>query len=243
MSHTYPSTYLQGRSQKIAFLIDCVDGLSVSTLTPALIDQFPSNSDIFLFYHRNERGIYRRLERLENDSHGVFYFPTEFGGIGTNISFTLGLIAEKYENFVIVTQLQPGFEDLCAQLVEAHPNLKNHVQQRSFGRFDEFEQFLDAFARLHSETAKTAVLHYNKNALFHSCPLETAAESSIVYRFAELLHHLDSEHEHLSYDYCRQCQQLLNERNYGEAYLFEEHIQNDHWDEEKGFRLSIHSDN
>ena len=248
MSHTYSSTYLQGRSQKIAFLIDCVDGLSVSTLTPELIGRFPSDSDIFLFYYREEPGINRRLKRLENNLHGVFFFPTEFNGIATNISFILGLIADKYENFVIVTQPQAGFHDLCSQLIEAYPKLRNHLQQRSFGRFNEFEQFLDEFTRLHSEqsnsaTAKTAVLHYNKNALFHSCPLETAEESSIVYRFAELLHHLDSEHEQLTYDYCRQCQQMVNEQNFADALLFEDHIQNDHWDDEKGFQLSIHSRN
>lgn len=244
MPHSHSPASLKKRSKKIAFLIDCVDGIDGASITSSLIEQFPSYSDIFLFYHRNEPEMLRRLKYLKRHLHGVFCLPTTLDGIMMNISFSLGHLADQYENFIVLTATHSAFEDICAQLIHEHPKLTNHIQFRSFERIHEFEQFLEELTRLHSEksidtTAETHVVHYDRNSLFHSCPFETVEQSSIVYRFAELLHHLETEHEDVTFEYCRECQQMVNEKNQNTVYRFEKHIQDEHWDDDKGFQLSM----
>ena len=247
MPDQYPSTYLQNYPRKIAFLIDCVYGLNSTDLSSRLIEQFPVNSDLFLFYYQNEPGMNRRLKRLATNNHGVFFFPTSADGIALNISFILGQMGEKYEDLVVLTSHHPAYEDLCKKLIADHPSLTNHIQFRTFENVSAFEQFLAESTRLHSRTEKrdptvdTHVVHYGPNNLFHSCPCETVEQSSIVYRFGELLHHLDTEHENITYDYCSQCQQMVQEHNDDQRHHFEEHIQEHHWNDQSGFQLTIRS--
>jgi hypothetical protein len=245
MTNKYPSTYIENYPRKIAFLIDCVNGLNSFTLFSRFIDNFPSNSDIFLFYHNDQPGMNRRLRRIESTSHGVFFFPTSEHGISFNLSFILGQINDKYNDFILIVDYHPAYEDLCQQLIRNNSQLRNHIQVRSFERTNEFEQFLRELTRLQNdnEDKKTkqnqqVTMNYSKKHLFHSCPFETNEESSNVYRFGEFLHHLDTEHGDVDYEYCKECQRILENHNLSEQEAFEEHLRDKHW-ESNGFHLTI----
>lgn len=245
MTNNYPSTFIEKYPRKMAFLIDCVQGINSFALSSSTIENFPSNSDIFLFYPNNEPGMIRRLKRIESSNHGVFFFPTSEDGIVFNLSFILGQINDKYNDFVILTAYHPAYEDLCEQLIKRNNQLRNHIQVRSFERSNEFEQFLKEMTRLQNEGEhkkskenQKIMMNYSKKHLFHSCPFESRHDSSIVYRFGEFLSHLDHEHVNLYYEYCTECQQILENHNLQEQDAFEEHLRDQHW-ETNGFHLTI----
>jgi len=245
MTDKYPSTFIEKYPRKMAFLIDCVYGINSFALSSRTIDSFPSNSDIFLFYPNDEPGMTRRFKRIESSNHGVFFFPTSHDGIVFNLSFILGQINEKYNDFVLLVSYHPAYEDLCQQLINNNNQLRNHIQVRSFERFNEFEQYLKEMTRLQNEDENKklkenhkATLNYSKNHLFHACPYESPHESSNLYRFGELLHHLDIEHTNVYYEYCTECQQMLENHNLAEQKTFEEHLRDKHW-RSNGFHLNI----
>jgi hypothetical protein len=245
MANKYPSTLIEKYPSKIAFLIDCVNGLNSFAFSSNIIDSFPSNSDIFLFYPHNESGMNRRLKRIESSNHGVFFFPTSEDGTVFNLSFILGQINDKYNQFVLIAAYHPAYEDLCEQLITNNSQLRNHIQLRSFERFNEFEQFLKEMSRLQNENENKKMkenqkitMNYSKKHLFHSCPFESRQESSNLYRFGEYLHHLDTEHINLYYEYCTECQQILENHNLTEQDAFEEHLRDKHWNS-NGFHLTI----
>jgi len=245
MSKIYPSTHIQQYPTKIAFLIDCVNGLNRSAFTSRFIDNFPLNSDVFLFYPNNEPGMNRLLKRMESSNHGVFFFPTSEYGMAFNLSFILGQISGKYDDFILLAAYHPAYEDLCQQLIVNHSQLRNHIQVRSFEHNNEFEQFLKEMSRLQNEDEhnklqenQRIVVNYSKKHLFHSCPFESKQESSNLYRFGEFLHHLDSEHRNVYYEYCKECQQLLEHHDLSEHDAFEEHLRDKHWNS-NGFHLTI----
>ncbi|CAF0764972.1 unnamed protein product [Adineta ricciae] len=240
MASQYPSTFIQQYPTKIAFLIDCAGGLNGFSLSSRFMDNFPPNSDIFLFYPNSEPGMNRRLKRIESDSHGVFFFPTLDYGIECTISFLLGQINDKYDAFTLVTSYHPAFENICHQLIANRSQLKNHIQVRSFENINQFEQFLKELIRLQndtetSKTNKKTVVNYSKKHLFHSCPFESKQDSTILYRLGDFLHHLDTEHANVHYDYCTDCEQLENDPQ-----SLEGHIQEKHW-KANGFHVNIRS--
>lgn len=229
----------------MAFLIDCANGVNGFALNSQIIDQFPANSDIFLFYSNDEPGMIRRLKRIESSNHGVFFFPTSDDGIALNLSFKLGQINENYDDFVIISGYHPAFNDLCQQMIEKNNQLRNHIQVRAFERFDEFVQFLKELNRLENdnETKKSKenqrmTINYSRKHLFHACPFESFQDSSIIYRFGELLAHLDHEHVNVQYDYCTECKQTLENHDLQEQNTFEEHIKDKHW-ASYGIQLNI----
>ena len=245
MSNQYPSTYIQKYPTKIAFLIDCINGLNSFSLFPSFIDNFPINSDIFLFYPNNEPGMIRRLRRIETSNHGVFFYPTSELGISFNLSFILGQIQDKYNDFILIVEQHPAYEDLCQQLINNNSQLRNHIQVRSFERTNEFEQFLKEMTHLQNDNEEKKikknhkiVINYTKKHLFHPCPFETKQDSSNLYRFGEFLHHLDTEHSDVHYEYCTECQQIVQNHNFTEQEAFEEHIRDKHW-ETNGFHLTL----
>jgi len=245
MSPKYPSTFIQKYPRKLAFIIDCINGLNCFALSSQVIDNFPSNSDIFLFYPNDEAGMNRRLKRTESIHRGVFFFPTSEDGIIVNISFILGQINDKYDDFIIIDNYNPAYEDLCQQLINNNHQLKNHIQVRSFERFNEFEQFIKEMNRLQNENEnkkltekQKVIMNYSKKHLFHSCPYESRQESSYLYRFGEFLHHLDNEHINVYYEYCTECQQILENHNLDQQDEFEEHLKDKHW-KSNGFHLTI----
>ena len=245
MTDRYPSIFVQKYSTKTAFLIDCANGLHRYAWNGNFIDNFPPNSDIFLFYPNNEPGMVRRVKRIELNNHGVFFFPTSENGIIFNISFILGQIYNKYNDFILIVDLHPGYEDLCQQLINNNSKLRDHIQVRSFERINEFEQFLHEMFRLQNENENIKVnenhqvtLNYNRKHLFNSCPFETRLESSNLYRFGELLYHLDTQHRNVYYEYCVECQQTLENHNLTERNTFEEHVAEKHWNND-GFHLTI----
>lgn len=245
MTSKYPSTYIEKYPRKLAFLIDCVNGINSFALSSQIIDNFPTNSDIFLFYPNNEPGMNRRFKRIESHNRGVFFYPTSEFGIGFHLSFILGQINDKYDDFIFLVEHHPAYEDLCHELINNNSKLKNHIQVRSFERFNEFEQFIKEMTRLQNENETKKLkdnqkvsLNYSRKHLFHACPYESRQESSNLYRFGEFLHHLDSEHTNVQYDYCTECQQILEKHNYEEQETFEEHLKDKHW-QSNGFHLNI----
>lgn len=245
MTNKYPSTFIEQYPRKLAFLIDCVNGLNSFALSSQTIDSFPPNSDIFLFYPKNEPGMIRRLKRMESRHHGVFFFPTSEYGTGHHLSFVLGQINDKYNDFIFIVEHHPAYEDLCQELVQNNSQLKEHIQVRSFERFNEFEQFIKEMTRLQNENEtkklkdnQKVVMNYSRKHLFHACPYESRQDSSNLYRFGEFLHHLDSNHPHLYYDYCTECQEILEKHNLDEQEIFEEHLKSKHW-QSNGFHITI----
>ncbi|UJR26597.1 hypothetical protein I4U23_007917 [Adineta vaga] len=242
MNSQYPSTFIQKYPTKLAFLIDCANGLNSFGLSTRFIDNFPSNSDIFLFYPNNEPEMNRRLKRIESSNHGVFFFPTSEYGITCNLAFLLGQINDKYNAFILITNYQPAYEDLCHQLLNNNEQLKNHIQIRFFEHIHEFEQFLKEMTRLQNDnkTNRKMVISYSRKHLFHSCPFETKDESTILYRLGEFLHHLDTEHTDVHYDYCMECQKLSENPNIDDIHALEEHVHDKHW-QANGFHVNIRS--
>lgn len=235
MPNKYPSTFVENYPRKLAFLIDCWVGLRGFALNSQTIDSFPANSDIFLFYPNNQPGMIRRLKRIESNNHGVFMFPTSEYGSAHNLSFILGQIQEKYDDFIIVARYHSAYEDLCQQMIDNNEQLRNHIQLRSFRRFNEFEQFVKEMGRLQNEdeTKKShgnqkVNLNISRKHLFHACPFESRQDSSYLYRFGELLHHLDTEHTDLHYEYCTECQQFLANPDEQNAELYEQHVNDKH---------------
>ena len=248
MAATYPSTFLQQYPNKIAFLIDCTTGLNPFALSGQFLDHFPPNSDVFFFYYKDDSRIYRRLKRIVSNKHGVYLFPTSANGITVNLSFVLGQIQEKYTDFILISAQLAAYADLCQHLIANNARLEHHIQIRSFGRLHEFEQFLQEMTRVQDESEEepvnehgNRVVHYSKEQLFNPCPYESREQSSNLYRFGELLHHLDTEHEELKYHYCNECQALISEQNVEQVDLLSKHIEEQHWNNDSGFELLIRS--
>lgn len=245
MTNQYPSTFIEQYPIKLAVLIDCAYGLNSFALTPQFMENFPANSDVFLFYPSSEPGMNRRLERIEIHNHGVFFFPTSDDGIDVNIAYLLGQINHVYNAFIIIVDQCSIYEDICQHLVDSNEELRDHIQVRSFQRVHEFEQFLKEVKRIQNENEHKKVkedhkitLHYSKKHLFHACPLETKLDSTILYRFGELLHHLDTEHHGVQYKYCDECQQIIDNHEDNQQGQFEEHLRDQHWNRD-GFHLTI----
>lgn len=77
--------------------------------------------------------------------------------------------------------------------------------------------------------------------MFHRCPLDSWEKSTRLYRFAELVDHLDSEHPKIRYEYCRECEKMVQENNWSEerCQQCDKHVEQKHLKNEAGFRLSI----
>lgn len=245
MTATYPSTFLQQYPTKIAFLIDCTDGLNTWGLSPSFLDHFPTNSDAFFFYEKSEYYLRRRLKLLDANQRGKYVFATAPNGVPIHLSFILGQIHDKYTDFILITGQHAAYADLCRQLIANNARLKHHIQVRSFERLYEFEQFLQKMSQVPKEAqvnpSGTHVVHYSKEHLFHPCPFESREQSSNIYRFGELLYHLDTEHDNVKYEYCPECQTMIDKRNLEEANLLAKHIEEQHWKNDNGFQLSIRS--
>jgi len=71
--------------------------------------------------------------------------------------------------------------------------------------------------------------------------LESWRQSSRLYRFAELVDHLDHEHPKTRYQYCSTCQEMVQEDDWSQnrCQLFDEHFQNEHLNNQAGFSLDI----
>jgi hypothetical protein len=87
------------------------------------------------------------------------------------------------------------------------------------------------------------VVKFTPENLFHRCPLDSPQKSSRLYRFAELLDHLHDEHPEMHYEYCRTCEQMVQENNWSinQSKRFNKHIKEYHLDNKAGFHLSIRS--
>ncbi|CAF1209077.1 unnamed protein product [Rotaria sp. Silwood1] len=231
-------------SRKIACLIDCIDGIDISTLFPGFCDNFPLNCDIFIFYHTNQSKLNRYLKQLTSNNHDIYLIPISEDSIAINFSFKLGQINDKYNDFILVSNYNPIYEDICKRLLETNIQLKNHIQFRCFNHLNEFIQFLNEFTNLQNENkeenqTKPIIINYSKEKLFHSCPFETKQQSSYLYRFGQLLHHLDTEHSNVHYEYCTECEVMIENSNSLDKNIFEKHLKNEHWKENKGFQLFI----
>ncbi|CAF4456865.1 unnamed protein product [Rotaria sp. Silwood2] len=240
MNEKYPSRFIEKYTRKIACLIDCVDGINIRSLFPRFFDNFPSNSDIFIFYHNNQSRINRHLKRLTSNNHGIYFIPTSEDTIAINFSFKLGQINNKYNDFILISHYNRIYEDICQRLIETNIQLKNHIQFRCFDHLNEFIQFLNELTNLKNENKEEnqiefIIIHYSKEKLFHSCPFETEQQSSYLYRFGQLLHHLDTEHSHIHYEYCTECEKMIENSNSLDKNIFEKHLQNEHWKQNKGF--------
>jgi hypothetical protein len=244
MNENYPSKFIEKYPRKFAFLIDCLNGIKMRNLFPRFLDNFPPNSDIFFFHEYNEPGMTRRLKRFASTTHGVYFCPTSETSLGFNLSFLLGQISEKYQDFILVSEYNSAYEDLCEQLVKTNVQLENHVQFRCFDGLNEFTQFLHEITRLENEDkpaneTESIILNYSQENLFHSCPFETKQQSSYLYRFGQLLHHLDTEHSNIHYEYCSECKQIIDDKNTLASDTFEKHVQDKHWGRNNGFQLAI----
>ena len=182
---------------------------------------------------------------LEANQHGKYFFPTAQNGVSINLSFILGQIHDKYTDFILIAAQHAAYGDLCRQLIMNNARLEHHIQLRSFERLYEFEQFLQEMSqgpnKAQVNQSGTHVLHYSKEHLFHPCPFESREQSSSIYRFGELLYHLDTEHGNVKYEYCTECQTMIDERNLEQANLLAKHIEEHHWKDDNGFQLSIRS--
>jgi hypothetical protein len=75
--------------------------------------------------------------------------------------------------------------------------------------------------------------------IFHHCPLESWKQSSCLYRFKELLLHLDDKHPDFRYQYCSTCEEFIQKQGAYKQELFEQHQRKEHRENNAGFRLSI----
>jgi len=71
--------------------------------------------------------------------------------------------------------------------------------------------------------------------------LDSPQESSRLYRFAELVDHLDEEHLEIHYEYCPTCEKMVREDDWSEerSQQYDEHVQEKHLKNKAGFCLSI----
>ncbi|CAF4137468.1 unnamed protein product [Rotaria sordida] len=155
-----------------------------------IFNKFSSKNDIFLLYDNNNQSkLYRHLKRLKSNNHGIYLIPTSENAIAINLSFILDQINDKYNDFILVFDYNPIYEDICKQLIETNIQLKNHIQFRCFDHLNEFTQFYNEMTNLQNESKKKKIkqnlllLIIQKKKLFHSCPFETKQQSSYSYRF------------------------------------------------------------
>ncbi|CAF0766725.1 unnamed protein product [Adineta ricciae] len=231
--------------RKFAFLIDCLSVTNARHLQPEFLRNFPLNSGIYLFYHESKSKSYQRhLERFASNSHLIHLIPTSEDSITMNVSFKLGQIYDQYDDFVIVANYDPAYDDICQRLIILNTQLKNHVQFRRFNGINEFLQFLRQLKSFENEDRKEPItINYNKTQLFHRCPFETNEQSTYLYRFGQLLHHLDTEHPDVQYNYCTECQNMIEHADLSNQNSFGKHLKDEHYGNDKGFQLTIWSAN
>jgi predicted Rdx family selenoprotein len=73
--------------------------------------------------------------------------------------------------------------------------------------------------------------------------LESWQQSSRLYRFSELLDHLNNKHPEIHYQYCSICEEMIREDDWSEdqSQLFDKHFQEEHLNNNAGFDLRIQS--
>jgi len=149
--NNYPSTTVRNYPNKFAFLIDCDGGLGTAfrprrptVIEPKLIKNFPPNSDIFLFFNSNDPNIVERMEELKYPN--VHKFPTVIAnsrnGADMNLSFILGAINNKYDNYIIIAGHDEAYEEIKERLKYTDPHLKKHIELRRFNRPKELTQYV-----------------------------------------------------------------------------------------------------
>jgi hypothetical protein len=159
---TYPSTAIQQYQTKIAFLIDCDGGLSAvfdpkrpTIITPDLIKDFPPNSDIFLFFNSRNPQVVERMQKLGVDNPNIYTFPNIIknarNGSDMNLTFTLGAINNKYDNYVIIVGRDRAYEEVKERLVQTHPHLKNHVEVRRFNSPKELGHYVREMNKIQND--------------------------------------------------------------------------------------------
>jgi hypothetical protein len=111
-----------------------------------LIKDFPSNSDIFLFYNSNNPNVVKRMEELPSKHSNVHIFPNIVANTRNaadmNLSFILGAINKKYESYVIIARYDKAYKELKERLEKAHPHLENHVELKQFHVPKELAQYV-----------------------------------------------------------------------------------------------------
>jgi len=158
--NNYPSTTVRNYPNKIAFLIDCDGGLGKAfyprrptVIEPKLIKNFPPNSDIFLFFNSNDPNIVERMEELKYPN--VHKFPNIIAnsrnGADMNLSFILGAINNKYDNYIIIVRHDKAYEEIKERLKYTHPHLKNHIELRRFNDPEELTQYVREFNKSQEE--------------------------------------------------------------------------------------------
>jgi hypothetical protein len=158
----YPSAAIQQYSTKIVFLIDCDGGLSTvfdpkkaTIIDPDLIKDFPSNSDIFLFFNTDDPHITDRLTRLGLDNPNVHAFPNlrrnSRSGAEINLFFMLGAINDKYDKYVIITRHDQAYEEIKERLEHTYPQLRNHVQVHHFNSPKVLAQYVRTLDKFQNE--------------------------------------------------------------------------------------------
>ena len=171
----FSSTNTHQREDKVAFLIDCDGGLSsafyskhLKTIKPELIEDFPSNSEIFLFYNSNDREIVERMEIMKSNHSNVYLFPNFKenckNGADANLSFILGTISHKYNSYVIIARHEEIYLQLSERLKHTHPDLKDRVELRRFSSPKQLKQYVQEIVKVQIDTVR--ILSKSKN--FHS---------------------------------------------------------------------------
>jgi len=161
----YPSPTVQDSPTKFAFLIDCDGGLGSAfhskrrTFIPSnLIERFPSKSDIFLFFNSNDSDIVEGMKELKSKYSRVHIFPNIIrkarNGADMNLSFVLGAINNKYENYIIIARHDGAYEEIKQRLENTNPSLKNHVELRRFKGRKELTQYVQELINIEEETVR-----------------------------------------------------------------------------------------
>ncbi len=161
----YPSPTVRDSPTKFAFLIDCDGGLGSAfhskrrTFIPSnLIERFPSNSDIFLFFNSNDSNIVERMKELKSKYSHVHIFPNLIensrNGADMNLSFVLGAINNKYNNYVIIIRYDRAFKEIKQRLESTNTRLKNHVELRQFEGPTELIQYVQELVNIEEEAVR-----------------------------------------------------------------------------------------
>lgn len=161
----YPSLIVQNSPMKRAFLIDCDGGLGSAFhskgqagITSKLIQDFPSDSDIFLFFNSNDPNIVERMKNLKSQYSHVHIFPNIIknspNGADMNLSFVLGTINNKYDNYIIIAGHDRAYEEIKQRLENTNPRLKNHVELRRFNNRKELIQYVRELVNIQEEMVR-----------------------------------------------------------------------------------------
>ncbi len=161
----YPSPTVRNFPMKRAFLIDCDGGLgsafhsrSQNDITSILIEKFPPDSDIFLFLNNNDANIVKRMKELKSYYFHVQIYTniTESSkyGVDMNLSFVLGAINGRYDNYIIIARHDRAYEEIKQRLESTNPHLKNHVELRQFAGPEELTQYIRQLVRTQDEPVR-----------------------------------------------------------------------------------------